>query len=94
MFVVLGALQAFRLGWIAANLTETEAIEAYSSRFAAKEGRGLTGWTCFGEPGLDVWLIVRCGLPGQMWHYEVNRFGGLVGIVPPGAGAQEGRPRA
>ncbi|MFW2541722.1 hypothetical protein ACN2XU_03690 [Primorskyibacter sp. 2E107] len=94
LIVLLGALQAFRLGWIAANMTQTAAIEAYAARFGVKEGAGLTGWNCVGTPGEDTWLVVRCGVPGREWKYRVNRFGGLTGIVPPGGGLERERPEA
>ncbi|WP_136441427.1 hypothetical protein [Pacificoceanicola onchidii] len=91
LIVLVGSLMAFRLGWIAANLDETQAIEAYAQRFVTREGKGLEPWNCFGEPGEAVWLLVRCTGEGRTWTYQVNRFGGLVGIIPPGGGASKGR---
>ncbi|WGW02546.1 hypothetical protein [Tropicibacter oceani] len=93
LVVLLGALMAFRLGWIAANLTESEAIAAYAARFAAQEGAGVENWDCLGRPGEAVWLVIRCGTAARYWEYQVNRFGGLVGIIGPSQGQNGGRPR-
>jgi hypothetical protein len=76
-----GALLAFRLGWIDANLTETQAIEAYAARYMRDSGAPAAD--CVGVAGRDVWLRVICGPPGARWVYQVNRFGGLVGVETP-----------
>ncbi len=93
LLVLFGALQAFRLGWIAANLTESETIAAYAARYANQEGAGVENWDCLARPGETVWLVIRCGTPGAFWEYRVNRFGGLVGLSPPGQATREGGPR-
>lgn len=81
--VSAGALQAFRLGWIAANMTETAAIEAYAARYVQQTGAPAAH--CSARPGEKVWLIVRCGLGDTAREYHVNRFGGLQKAYGPGA---------
>ena len=76
------AVYAFRLGWIAANLTETEAIDAYAARYLSDAGEGARAEHCFAEPGdvYGVWIAVTCVMPGEtglIYSYYVNRFGGL-----------------
>lgn len=81
--VLLGAVMAFRLGWIAVHLTETAAIEAYAERY--QRAVGQTGVPdCVAWPGSGVWLVIRCGQGEAAREYHVNRFGGLL---------REGRPR-
>jgi hypothetical protein len=93
--VSAGALQAFRLGWIAANMTETAAIEAYAARYVQQTGDPAAH--CSARPGADVWLVVRCGQGRSAWEYHVNRFGGLREAYGPGATpdrmSREGEPR-
>ena len=70
--VLAGGVMGYRYGWIAANMTETAAIEAYATRYMRDYG-GLAS-DCHAVPGDQVWLVVRCGAV----VYEVNRLGGLV----------------
>ena len=76
--VCVGGLLGYRYGWIAANMTETAAIEAYAARYM--EETGAPAAECSATPGEDVWLVVRCGSGAQGRVYRVNRFGGLVGV--------------
>ena len=71
----LGALMAFRLGWIDANLTEGAAIAHYAERYARETGGQITD--CVGVPGETSWLSVRCHRDGVERVYAINRFGGL-----------------
>lgn len=70
--VLAGGVMGYRYGWIAANMTETAAIEAYAARYMRDHGGAVTD--CHAVPGAGVWLEVRCGAV----LYEVNRLGGLV----------------
>lgn len=78
--VFLGALYAFRLGWIAAYITETAAIEAYAARYLSETGARAAD--CSAVPGERVWLVIRCGSGKDGRIYRVNRFGGLTGTGP------------
>lgn len=90
VLVLCGTLVSFRLGWIDANLTETEAIQAYANRYVTEAGPGAKRSDCWARPGETVWLVVRCGQPGAYWEYRVNRFGGLQKLSKPGeTGAPE-----
>ena len=82
--VVLGAAQAFRLGWIAAHLTETDAIAVYAARYVAQAGPAARETDCVAMPGQDVWLVLRCGRDGKYRGYWINRFGGLEREAGPG----------
>ncbi|WP_421907205.1 hypothetical protein [Mameliella sp.] len=76
VLVTLGAVLAFRAGWIAANLTESMAIESYAARYMAETGARAAD--CTAVPGSQVWLVIRCGTGQDRRVYRVNRFGGLV----------------
>ena len=86
--VTLMALHFFRLGWIAANLTETEVIEVYAQRYLADRARDGTGdgariSDCFAYPGgaPGIWLHIVCGPhgdPSRRYEYEVDRLGQFV----------------
>ena len=78
---VVIALGAFRMGWIAAHMTETDAINTYTARYldTVPEGRATD---CHAEPGgaSGHWLVVVCEAPddGGLHLFHVNRFGGLA----------------
>ncbi|MFW2586851.1 hypothetical protein [Sagittula sp. SSi028] len=75
LLVVAGALVAFRLGFIDAHLTESDAIMHYAQRHARITG-GAVG-ECLATPGRDTWLELRCSSNGRLYTYAINRFGGL-----------------
>ncbi|SDY07905.1 hypothetical protein [Citreimonas salinaria] len=86
LIVSLAALQAFRLGWLAANLTEGDAILAYVERYVALAGPQARAADCVAVPGQGgwVWITVICAPPdGPGWRFDVNRLGGLVGMTGP-----------
>ncbi|MBW4707892.1 hypothetical protein KX928_08850 [Roseobacter sp. YSTF-M11] len=78
------AVWGFRLGWIAATITETDVITTYAKRYLEAAGPGAALSDCVAYPGRDrgVWLVVRCGPDpsgsGGRYEYHVNRLGGLV----------------
>ena len=74
--VLAGGVMGYRYGWIAANMTETAAIEAYAARYVRDYGGQMSD--CLAVPGARVWLEVRCGAGDALVVYEVNRLGGLV----------------
>lgn len=94
--VVAGALYAYRLGWLAANLTEGDAILAYAARYIDLAGAGATQADCLAVPATEprVWITVRCSHPdGGVWQFDVNRIGGLVRQTTPGDPLEPGLPR-
>lgn len=83
VLLIVAALLGYRQGWLAANMTETAAIELYAARYM--EETGAPAADCVAVPGAEVWLIVRCGEDGAAYEYHVNRFGGLIQAYGPGA---------
>jgi hypothetical protein len=74
---LVGALLAFRYGWIAATITETDVINAMATRYVTQDGApGATAGDCIGLAGqIDgAWITVRCG----DLAYHVDRFGRLI----------------
>ena len=74
---LVGALVAFRYGWIAATITETDVINAMANRYVTQDGgSGASAGDCVGLAGqvAHAWLTVRCGDT----VYHVNRFGRLI----------------
>ena len=74
---LVGALVAFRYGWIAATITETDVINAMANRYVTQDGGpDATAGDCVGLAGqvANAWLTVRCGDT----VYHVNRFGRLI----------------
>ncbi|KUF09105.1 hypothetical protein [Pseudoponticoccus marisrubri] len=83
VLLVAVALFGFRQGWIVANLTETDVIEAMAARYLAEAGPQARASDCVARPGREVWLVVACGGPG-MWEYRVDRLGRLKERFGPG----------
>jgi hypothetical protein len=88
MLVLCAALLGYRQGWLAANMTETAAIEMMAGRYIAEAGAEARPFDCWAQPGEGVWLVVRCERDGARWEYHVNRFGGLERWFGP----QKGKP--
>lgn len=84
VLLVAAGVLVYRYGWIAANMTETAAIEAYSARYVRYHGGSVED--CHAVPGENVWLEVRCRTQERSVVYKVNRFGGLV---HEGSGSRE-----
>ena len=87
------AIYGLRLGWIAANLTETDVIKARAAEYvAAHEGAKETDCVAFPGSQGGIWIIVRCGGtsdgPSKVYEYHVNRFGGTEYSGPPKAARQ------
>ncbi len=80
------ALLFFRLGWIAANLTETDVINTYAARYLQEAGPGARVSDCVARPGQGaaVWIVVSCEGTAGRYSYHVNRFGGLRHVSGPG----------
>lgn len=79
------AIWGFRMGYVSAHLTETDAINHYAKRYVQEHaGTGAAFSDCVAYPGTQpqVWLIVDCGGAQQdgspRYIYHVNRYGGLV----------------
>ena len=99
-FLPLGALVlalavwAFRLGWIAATLTETDVIKTWSARYLVEDPDTRRLSDCTARPGRmsQVWIIVSCIDRAGMRHdYPVDRWGRLLEISP--AQAEPAAPR-
>ncbi|WP_299791924.1 hypothetical protein [uncultured Marivita sp.] len=83
---LVGALLAFRYGWIAATITETDVINAMTHRYVTQDGSADARVSdCVGLAGQvgGAWITVRCA----DILYHVNRFGSLISV-----GAVSGRP--
>ena len=94
LMVALAALFGWRQGWLVANVTETQVIEAYAERYLAARAAAGTGADAARsdcrarpDPGGASWLVVVCGPepydPARHYTYYVNRFGGLDRVVGP-----------
>ncbi|MFP7570810.1 hypothetical protein [Marivita sp. S2033] len=79
---VFGALMAFRYGWIAATITETDVIEAMAHRYATQDGGpDARASDCVGLAGQvdGAWITVRCADTA----YHVSRLGRLISVSMP-----------
>ena len=74
-------LWAFRLGWIAATLTETDVILAYTDQYLETHGPAARITDCTAQPAEmeAVWIVVTC-IAGDATRYDypVDRFGQLI----------------
>ena len=77
LFAVAAAL-GLLAGRQAAELTETEAIEAVAARWSAETGGAET--LCAARPGTGaVWLEVTCGpVDGRIAIFDVARTGSVI----------------
>lgn len=88
VFVALLGVWAFRQGWIAATISETDVIEAWTAHYMAREPGARQG-DCSAKPGhgTDVWILVTCvNSDGRRFFFPTDRLGRLV---PTPAGAEE-----
>ena len=92
LIVALAALLGWRHGWIVANVTETQVIDAYAARYLRDRARDGTGATaaardCRARPSERAWLVVICGPephdPARSYTYYVERDGRLRFLVAP-----------
>ena len=78
LLLVLSGVWAFRLGWIAATISETDVIAAFAARYVAAQGSPAQATDCSAQPGQarGVWIVVTCGAPGAgSVVYAVDRLG-------------------
>ncbi|MFK7743446.1 MAG: hypothetical protein AB8B47_00220 [Roseobacter sp.] len=83
LLVVVLAAWGFRLGWIAATISETDVIEGYTVRYLETFGAVARATDCVGRPGESdaVWIVVTCAAQdGQRIEYPVDRFGRLLNV--------------
>jgi hypothetical protein len=81
LVVALGAW-AFRLGWIAATITETDVIEAWTEHYLAAQP-GARATDCMAQPGRSeaVWVLVSCiHGDGRRFDFPVDRMGRLLDV--------------
>lgn len=97
VLTLLLALYGFRLGWIAANLTETDVIETQAAAYLTTAGPEAKRTDCVAFPSDQngIWIIVRCGAvlnaSSKVYEYHVNRFGGVeYSGAPKGSGPDLG----
>lgn len=80
LLTLAGAIYVFRLGLIAATITETDVINRYAQDYVEGAGAGAAFEDCHARPAEDepgIWIVVVCvGSEGRQ-SYHVNRFGGL-----------------
>lgn len=72
---------AFRYGWIAVTLTETDVINAVAQRYITQDGGAdARASDCVGVPGqiAGAWITVQCGA----LLYHVNQFGSVISTDP------------
>ncbi len=95
ILVALAALMGWRYGWVVANVTETQVIDAYAARYLEERHRDGTGATaerqdCRARPVERAWLVVICGPephdPALSYTYYVARDGRLQLRVGPDTG--------
>ncbi len=79
---LIAALFAYRQGYIAANLTETDVINQYAAQYVA-EHQGLYA-DCTANPGNPpVWLVITCAPDdGMAITYLVDKGGRPVPHQP------------
>lgn len=82
LLILALAAWAFRLGWIAATITETDVINIYAHRYLAEAGAVARLTDCTALPGdqSGVWIIVRCIGPDGRYDYPISRFGRLLAL--------------
>ncbi|MEE4189653.1 MAG: hypothetical protein V2I76_14565 [Roseobacter sp.] len=89
-FMPLAALSAalgvwaFRMGWIAATLTETDVILAYADLYLETHQGPAFATDCSARPDEleQVWLVVTCiAQDGARYDYPVDRFGRLLEVA-------------
>ena len=80
-------LLAFRLGFKAANLSETEIINHYSAHYIAsgtqgEDTRQLTD--CYAIAGDTLWTrleVICVNAVGQAFHYKAGPWGNLLNMT-------------
>lgn len=94
LLTVAGAIYVFRLGVIAATLTETDVINRYAALYLEEAGAEARLQDCHARPGQEatgIWIVVVCVGPDGPRSFHVNRFGGLEyrDRLPPQRGGPE-----
>lgn len=87
LLILLSGVWAFRQGWIAATISETDVIEAWSAHYVTREV-GARRSDCSARPGSsgDVWILVTCvHSDGRRFDFPTDRLGRLV---PPRTDAE------
>ncbi|GFE51289.1 hypothetical protein So717_30420 [Roseobacter cerasinus] len=85
LLILAGAVWAFRWGWIAATITETDVINIYTQRYLSEGGATARLTDCTAVPGQQsgVWIVVRCVGAEARFDYPVDRFGRLRAVPAP-----------
>ncbi len=85
LIVVALGLWSFRMGMVAASLTETEVIETYAGLYVDTHGGSARPADCMATPGQhpQVWIVVSCtSRDGARFDYPVDTFGRLLTLEP------------
>ncbi|MDW4496911.1 hypothetical protein R5H30_02875 [Sulfitobacter sp. D35] len=72
------AVWLFRLGWIAATITETDVIGGFAQRYLQDAGPGARVTDCVARPAemRGLWLVVSCRhADGRRFDYPADRLG-------------------
>lgn len=80
------ALHFFRLGWISANLTETEVIDTYAEKYlhdvlrdGVADGRAKSDCVAYPSADSRIWLVVVCAPNNRRgYEYHVDSLGQFV----------------
>ncbi|KIN61426.1 hypothetical protein Z945_2418 [Sulfitobacter noctilucae] len=80
VLTVVAGLLAYRQGYVAAQITETDVINHYAAIYVAEGPEGARVTDCAAVPGQEegVWLVVNCGGAAHIVQYRVDRFGRLI----------------
>lgn len=80
VLTVVAGLLVFRMGYVAAHMTETDVINHYAALYVAEGPKGARVTDCAARPGdaKGVWLIISCGGAAHVVQYHVDRAGRLV----------------
>ncbi|MFK7879147.1 hypothetical protein [Roseobacter sp.] len=81
VLVLALGIWAFRWGWIATMITETDVINTYAERYLQEAGNAARRTDCSAVPGDQngVWIMIRCApSAGGRYDYPVDRFGRLL----------------
>ncbi|MEP5154421.1 hypothetical protein [Planktotalea sp.] len=99
VLTVAAGLFGFRMGWIAATITETDVIDRYAAHYLSQDS-ARSATACHAVPSTQkgVWLVVICGEKSceatqndDYSEYHANRLGRLVHAGDPQCGRKSER---
>ncbi|EPX80442.1 hypothetical protein [Salipiger mucosus] len=79
LLAAVAAVLALRAGREAAELSETDVIEAMVARYLDEGGDDAQRSDCTGRPGTaPAWVVVTCAGEAETLRYAVDRAGRLL----------------